>query len=66
MPEKITPVSIKMPGEQADRVNKLVKKTGITRHNLLLRLINLGLEQVEKDLTALFSDTAHPGEDSAD
>lgn len=61
--EKIIPVSIKMPPEQSERVARLVKKSGITRHNLLLRIINLGLAQAEDDLTVLLSGKAHPGED---
>jgi hypothetical protein len=51
-------VTIK-PSEAAQkRVADLVKKTGITRHNILLRLINLGLGMVEKDRDNLFTPEA--------
>jgi len=60
--DKTTNLSIKMPEAPLERVNKLVKSTGITRHNLLLRLINLGLSQAEIDVTALLSPAARTDE----
>jgi hypothetical protein len=51
-------VTLKPTASIQTRVANLVKKTGITRHNILLRLINLGLEQVEKDKDSLFTPSA--------
>ena len=61
--EKTLTVTLKVPNDSVERISKLVKNTGITRHNLLLRLVNLGLTQAESDVTALLSPAARPIED---
>jgi hypothetical protein len=52
------PTSIKIPDTTQERISKLVKRTGMAKHAVILRLLNLGLAEAEADWQVLFSEKA--------
>lgn len=57
-PTPPAPISLKVSAETAERLARLVKKTKINRHNILLRLVNYGLAAAEADPRILLSEDA--------
>jgi hypothetical protein len=59
MPAKHSPTTtVKLSDKTLDDIARLVERTGISRHGILIRLINLGLAQARRDWQALFTEEA--------